>query len=345
MCKRLICSASLVLVLVFNGLSLGEMIGYWTFDDPTNLGADSSGKGNHGTVEGDGQFSSDAMIGTGALMLDGTDDYIRVGLGNGNMLAGWTSDLTIAAWMKPDSVSREWNCFFGHTTENNGVKFELMAGNFRFTTLGVQDYDLTVSPAFQSGEWAHVALTFSKQYLATFYVNGKKVGEIPGSAPAGTATGNYNIGYGGYWAAEQFQGLLDEVRIYNRALSAAEVQVLAFWPEAHNPDPADGKTGVLTPVLQWKAGDTAASHDVYFGTNPTPGPAEYKGRQVLGYTFYYYAPGFTPGTTYYWRIDEVEADGVTIHTGDVWSFTAAPLTAYNPNPADGRQMGGCRCGA
>jgi hypothetical protein len=102
--------------------------------------------------------------------------------------------------------------------------------------------------------------------------------------------------------------------------------------KARGPDPADGKTGVLVPVLQWKAGETAASHDVYLGTNPTLGPGEYKGRTL--YLFYYFGV-LTPGTTYYWRIDEVEGDGVTIHTGDVWSFTAAPLTAYNPNPADG----------
>jgi hypothetical protein len=336
MCKKMIYLVCFVSVLVLNGSSLGELIGYWTFDDPTNLGADSSGKGNHGTVEGDAQFSSNALIGTGALMLDGTDDYIRVGLGSGNMLANWTSDLTIAAWMKPDNASRQWNCFFGHTTENNGVKFELMAGNFRFTTLAVQDYDLTVSPPFQSGEWAHVALTFSKQYLATFYANGKRVGQITGSAPAGTATGNYNIGYGGYWAAEQFQGLLDDVRIYNHTLSEAEIQVLAFRPKAYKPSPPDGATGVAQPLLQWTAGSSAAFHDVYFGTDPDA--PEFQAHYGRLQTVYYHGLGITPGTTYYWRIDEVEADGTTVYKGDVWSFTAAPLKAWNPNPPDGARF-------
>jgi hypothetical protein len=149
---------------------------------------------------------------------------------------------------------------------------------------------------------------------------------------------------GGDAASERWSGWLSDVRIYNRALSAAEIKAL-IPPKlkAYNPDPSDGKTGVLTPVLQWKAGDTATFHDVYFGTdqaavaaaNKSDTTGIYRGRQVLGYTFYYHAAGFTPGTTYYWRIDEVEADGTTIHTGKVWSFTAAPLTAYNPNPADG----------
>jgi len=105
--------------------------------------------------------------------------------------------------------------------------------------------------------------------------------------------------------------------------------------KASNPDPADGAESVATPLVKWTAGRTAAFHEVYFGTNPTPGPAEFRGRQP--FTMYFHAPGLAPNTTYYWRIDEVEGDGVTIHTGDVWSFTSAPLTAYNPYPPDGRQ--------
>ena len=102
---------------------------------------------------------------------------------------------------------------------------------------------------------------------------------------------------------------------------------------ATDPAPADGATGVPMPLIQWTAGDTAAWHDVYFGTNPDLGPADYIGRQL--FATYWHGPGLTPGTTYYWRIDEVEIDGTTIHTGDVWSFTAAPLSAYNPDPANG----------
>ena len=108
--------------------------------------------------------------------------------------------------------------------------------------------------------------------------------------------------------------------------------IAAGNPYARSPGPKDGATGVTSPLVQWKAGDTGAFHDVYFGTNPTPGAAEFKIR--TGYLVYW-AGSVTPGATYYWRIDEVEADGVTIHTGNVWSFTAAPSTAYGPIPSDG----------
>jgi len=50
---------------------------------------------------------------------------------------------------------------------------------------------------------------------------------------------------------------------------------------------------------------------------------------------YWYPQPLTPGTTYYWRVDEIEADGVTVHPGDVWRFTTQALTAYHPDPADG----------
>ena len=103
--------------------------------------------------------------------------------------------------------------------------------------------------------------------------------------------------------------------------------------KAKDPNPANGAGSVTVPLFQWTAGETATWHDVYVGTSPTLGPADFRVRQTL--TTYWHAPGLIPGTTYYWRIDEVEADGTTIHTGDVWSFTATTLTAYRPNPPDG----------
>ena len=104
--------------------------------------------------------------------------------------------------------------------------------------------------------------------------------------------------------------------------------------KATNPRPADGAVGVILPLLQWTKGATAVFHDVYIGTNPQPGAGELVARHVVP-PMYFYAAGLKPGTTYYWRVDEVEANGTTIHTGDVWSFTAQALTASNPAPADG----------
>ncbi|MHC4281777.1 MAG: right-handed parallel beta-helix repeat-containing protein, partial [Planctomycetota bacterium] len=107
--------------------------------------------------------------------------------------------------------------------------------------------------------------------------------------------------------------------------------------QASNPNPTDGETWVSTNAdLSWKAGSYATSHDVYFGTSSTP-------PFIANQTYTTFEPGrMNPGTTYYWRIDEVNKWGKT--TGLVWSFTTieGPLPppppnefrASDPNPHD-----------
>jgi hypothetical protein len=79
--------------------------------------------------------------------------------------------------------------------------------------------------------------------------------------------------------------------------------------------------------LTWKAGSTAASHDIYFGTDfaavaaADPGSPEYKGSQVFDANSY--DPGvLAPDTDYYWRVDEF--DGASTHEGDTWSYKTLP---------------------
>jgi hypothetical protein len=112
-------------------------------------------------------------------------------------------------------------------------------------------------------------------------------------------------------------------------------------PKAHDPVPTDGAK--VTPnLLKWLPGDFAAKHDVYIGTvladvnnATTSTPVIYKGRQdpnSFGVT------DLIPGTTYYWRIDEVnDAHPDKLWKGDVWSFTPIPLTAWGPSPSDGTE--------
>ncbi|MFB0554863.1 MAG: hypothetical protein ACETWQ_16280, partial [Phycisphaerae bacterium] len=120
--------------------------------------------------------------------------------------------------------------------------------------------------------------------------------------------------------------------------------------KAYSPGPADGELYMDTwASLYWSAGKTAETHDVYFGENfndVNDGTGEsFRGNQVgtyftVGFPGFPYPDGLVPGTTYYWRIDEVEADGTTIYKGDVWSFRIPPKTPYDPDPADGAEFVG-----
>jgi hypothetical protein len=103
----------------------------------------------------------------------------------------------------------------------------------------------------------------------------------------------------------------------------------ALFLEARDPNPADGEEGVPEPLLMWTPGATAVSQRVYFGTNPDDLPLV----SEQDYFVYWHTEGVEPGTTYYWRIDGVDADGAVI-TGPVWSFVSLSHIAWGPSPAN-----------
>jgi hypothetical protein len=114
--------------------------------------------------------------------------------------------------------------------------------------------------------------------------------------------------------------------------------IIITIPEiARNPNPANGATGVGTnPTLSWEPGKYAAEHHVYFGDNLANVEAGTGGTDKGIVTEPNYVPmPLTYGTTYYWRVDEVnDACAPGLWPGDVWNFKVRPLTAYNPSPAN-----------
>ena len=117
---------------------------------------------------------------------------------------------------------------------------------------------------------------------------------------------------------------------------------------ASRPSPSDGALIEETWVtLKWWPGNFAVSHDVYLGDNfddvNNGAESTFIGNQaatlmVAGFPGFAYPDGFVPGSTYYWRIDEVnDADPNSPWKGKVWSFSIAPKTAYEPIPADGAE--------
>ena len=139
------------------------------------------------------------------------------------------------------------------------------------------------------------------------------------------------------------------VRITASGHDTLSISALKIIPDfATRPNPADGSLHQQTWVtLGWSPGKSAVSHDVYLGdnfdeVNDDDGTgATFRGNQasitfIAGFAGFPYPDGLVPGTTYYWRIDEINnADPNSPWKGDVWSFSIPPRTAYNPDPADG----------
>ncbi|MBN1805774.1 MAG: hypothetical protein JW837_11020 [Sedimentisphaerales bacterium] len=129
-------------------------------------------------------------------------------------------------------------------------------------------------------------------------------------------------------------------------IEAAVRYVFGVKPQARNPQPTDGSYYKdVWANLTWKAGDLAVSHDVYFSDNfddvNDGAESAFQGNQtetflIVGFPGFAFSDGLVPGTTYYWRVDEInENESNSPWKGPIWSFTIPPKTAYEPVPADG----------
>jgi len=129
-------------------------------------------------------------------------------------------------------------------------------------------------------------------------------------------------------------------------IEAAVKYVLGVKTQARSPEPRDGSYYPDVWVnLSWKPGDLAVSHDIYFGDNfddvNAGAESTFLGNQaetfiIVGFPGFTLPDGLVPGTTYYWRVDEINDDEPNSPwIGPIWSFTIPPKTAYEPTPADG----------
>ena len=333
------------------------LIGYWKFDEISGLtAADLADGDNEGTLIGDDLVWMAGRAG-GALSFPGVPDDARVEIPTTGMS---TTAGTIAMWgyLADPQPETDGRYFFGHTEQGawaDRIQIYMQDGTLpsRFLDIGLggthaHDTDIMELPM---EEWLHIALTWqSGTYVV--YVNGE---EVSSGAYAGLNTihPTANIGNDGSTSPyEAFAGLLDEVRLYNRALGAGEIlaaMAAAAYPFSSSPSPKDGSLHADTWVtLSWRPGDLAVSHDVYMGDNfddVNEGTEDtFKLNltdtfTIAGFPGYPYPEGLVPGTTYYWRIDEVnEAEPNSPWKGDVWSFTIPPKIAYNPDPVDGGEI-------
>jgi len=368
MSKKLIYLVSFVLVLCLalstvTNAALPGLVGYWRLDEGTGTAVgDASGNGNHGALEGGGKWTTGKL--DGGVYLDGVDDYIEIPNVIGE--AG-----TLGFWFKPDWDGSDPADYRLFDASLGGIYFFISKGanhadinpeDFGFyledaTDADYQGIEIDPTGVIFADTWFHVAVTWEfGGGPAILYLDGQEIARADtiGPLPALYENPRFGLQTIDYIpSANGAKSVIDDIAIFDRALTAEEIQTimsgLGEYPWAWGPDPDDGTLYSDTwASLSWSAGDFAVSHDVYLGDNfddVNNGVAEtFLGNQVatnlvVGFPGMPYPDGLVPGTTYYWRIDEVnDAEPNSPWKGPMWSFSIPPKTAYSPDPAEGAEQ-------
>ena len=344
MCKKLIYLVSVVLVLALmsgSPCTAATLLLYDFGDGSGTTVTDLSGNGNHGTLvgftntaAGGGVFdSSEGWVTGGGLCF--IDNSVRSYVETPFNLSALPGDFTLE-FMANYAGSSGWTPMFGSNASGCcaaaiffGINSNLTNAEVRLQDsggpVGLHPWssppDLTVH---------HLALVYDAATKSVeVFADGTSIGTATRSAAnmAG-ATTQFRIGNTGWSSGEQWDGILFGIAISDVKLNPDSYALLTapVLPTASDPNPADGATDVPRDVtLSWSPGDFANKHDVYFGTNFDDVTGGIGGvRQT--------ASNYTPPqrldfeTTYYWRVDEVNAPpSSAVHKGDVWSFTTEPV--------------------
>ena len=310
------------------------IVGVWLFNEGSgSIAKDNSGHGYDADLKANpawvgGRYGS-------ALEFNGAS-YLEIRQSSENLSFGGAAPFSITAWVRNQGGGTIMSKF------NAGVvgAYILSIGGG-----GTVTFHREVAPWFFSGsltlpanEFGHVAVTYDGAVMR-IYVNGVPDAEQE-RGPQNTDTATpVLIGAQLTDGAPSgfFYGVLDEVALFDVALTAEEIGGVMRGltsSKAKSPIPADGAVDIARDTsLSWTAPDTAVTHDVYFGTNrddvnaataAAPGGVLVSKSQVE--TTYTPQDALTYGTTYFWRVDEVNgAPDYTIFKGNVWSFTTEPF--------------------
>lgn len=188
--------------------------------------ADATGHGHSGTISG-AAWESNGKYGH-ALSFDGIDDWVTIADAAD---LDFTTQLTISAWVKVTSMDG-WALVVAKEDTSN-VAYSLFSSNDGDQPGGYFVSDETYVQAWGGGPigldtWHHLATTYDGTTLRS-YINGKLSGETPNAAAIDVTSGPLLIG-GSSVTGESLHGLIDEVRVYDRALSAREIGIDASTP-------------------------------------------------------------------------------------------------------------------
>jgi len=209
-------------VKIFVGEVDTTLVGYWMFE---NSATDSSDHGNDGTISGQPEFINGRLTGK-AIKFDSDQEFITIAASPDFSITSFS----LAAWVKiPSPILSGWRTiiehnrfgsnWFGLWKSANGNKF-----HFRWTNTGTatSDFNAEISP----DSWYHVVATYdADEQTARLYLNGGLDKTIENADRPAAELSELRIGINGD-GGEDFQGILDDVRVYNCVLNEAEINGL-----------------------------------------------------------------------------------------------------------------------
>jgi regulation of enolase protein 1 (concanavalin A-like superfamily) len=350
MCKKLISLVPFFLIgLVLTCSAKADLVAWWKFDGNFE---DSSGNNHHGTAVGTPTFAV-GQYGQ-ALSLSGSSQYLNCGqgitsatLGDGGTLTGYT----MTFWVNRAAAGDHKVCGDidnGGWTNGGGIKAAIYNNRLEVDMrdsdqryFSREDATAPLGTQMTTNTWYHIAVVFDDAgNTMTIYLDGVVDRLLTVTQGMAASTHDWYIGADTPNAGRYFNGLIDDLRLYDSALSQADVlNVMAgrgpAQSTASSPVPADRATDVPRDVvLGWTPGPYAATHNVYFGeTFDDVNDADATGPLGVPVSQGQDANSYDPigvlqfGQTYYWRVDEVNAPPTshTVFKGDVWSFTVEPF--------------------
>jgi PKD repeat protein len=318
----------------FTSAGPSGLVAAYAFDEASGATVtDASGSGNSGTISGAVRTAAGRY--GGALTFDGVNDWVTVADANSLDL---TNGMTLQAWVYPTALGTTWRTVL-FKERPGGIAYSLFANQSTTRPVGqvfIGSERNAVGPAALAlNTWTHLAATFDGAALR-LYVNGSLVTTTAVAGSVAASTGALRIGGNNIWP-EWFAGRIDQVRVYRRALTLAEIQSDMTTPVRTDTAPptapaslvASGSVGAVS--LSWNAAtdDTGVlRYNVHRSTVPgfTPSTAN-RVAQPSGTS--YTDSGLAPGTYYY----VVTAEDVAGNVGPASNQASATATADTTAPS------------